>query len=78
MYRQTLARLGLPAAACLALEDSANGLRAAVSADLPTVITMNDFTAHHDFAGALRVLPNLDGIGLTQLREWHAQSRAPA
>lgn len=78
VYRQTLARLGLPAAACLAVEDSANGLKAAMRAGLPTVITMNDFTAHHDFGGALRVLPSLEGIGLPHLRQWHAQSRLAA
>lgn len=74
VYRQTLARLGLPASACLVLEDSANGLKAARKAGLPTVITVNPFTAHHDFSGALRVLPNLEGIGLPELREWHHQA----
>lgn len=72
VYLQTLKRLGMGASECLALEDSANGLKAARSAGLATVITQNDFTAHHDFAGALRVLPSLDGVGLAQLRQWHA------
>lgn len=76
VYQQTLARLGLAASTCLALEDSANGLKSAMQAGLSTVITPNDFTAHHDFTGALRVLPSLEGVGLAQLREWHAQSRA--
>lgn len=74
VYHQTLARLGLPAAACLVVEDSANGLRAALKAGLSTVITVNAFTAHHDFGGALRVLPSLEGIGLPQLRDWHGQT----
>ena len=73
VYLQTLQRLGMQASECLAIEDSSNGLRAARSAGLATVITQNEFTAHHDFAGALRVLPSLDGVGLTQLRQWHAQ-----
>lgn len=73
VYLQTLQRLGMPAGECLAIEDSSNGLRAARSAGLATVITQNEFTAHHDFAGALRVLPSLDGVGLTQLRQWHAE-----
>jgi beta-phosphoglucomutase-like phosphatase (HAD superfamily) len=72
VYLQTLKRLGMGASECLALEDSANGLKAARSAGLATVITQNDFTAHHDFTGALRVLPSLDGVGLAQLRQWHA------
>ena len=75
VYQQTLARLALPAAACLAFEDSANGLVAARTAKLATIVTPNDFTAHHDFTGALRVLPDLAGVSVAQLREWHAQSQ---
>jgi len=71
VYVQTLARLGLPSGACLALEDSSNGLRAAVAAGIKTIITPNNFTSHHDFTGALRVLPNLEGVSVEQLRTWH-------
>lgn len=79
VYLQTLARLGLPAEQCLALEDSANGLAAALGAGLPTLITTNEFTAHQRFDGALRVLPSLEGIGLNRLVSWHATARrAPA
>ena len=73
VYAQTLARLGLPSAACLAIEDSSNGLRAAVAAGLKTLITPNPFTAHHDFTGAMQVLPDLAGVKVEQLRAWHAQ-----
>lgn len=72
VYEQTLQRLGLCARQCMAIEDSANGLQAARRAGLPTVITHNPFTHHHDFTDALRVLPSLQGVGLAQLREWHA------
>lgn len=72
VYQQTLARLQLPAADCLAFEDSANGLQAARGAGLATVITPNDFSAHHDFSGALRVLPSLQGARVADLRAWHA------
>ena len=75
VYQQTLARLAVPAAACLAFEDSANGLMAARTAKLATIVTPNDFTVHHDFTGALRVLPDLAGVSVAQLREWHAQSQ---
>ena len=71
VYVQTLTRLGLPSGACLALEDSSNGLRAAVAAGIKTIITPNNFTSHHDFTGALRVLPNLEGVSVEQLRTWH-------
>lgn len=77
VYLQTLARLGLPAAACLAFEDSANGLAAARAAGLATIVTPNEFTAHHDFTGALRVLPELAGVGVAQLRAWHAGAQGP-
>ncbi|WP_096671579.1 HAD-IA family hydrolase [Polaromonas sp. AET17H-212] len=72
VYLQTLSRLKLPAAACLAIEDSANGLRAAAAAGLPTIITQNSFTGHHDFSGALCVLPDLAGCTLAQLAGMHA------
>lgn len=72
VYLQTLSRLQLPASACLSFEDSGNGLRAAMAAALPTVITPNAFTAHHDFSGALAVLPDLSGCSLAQLTSLHA------
>lgn len=71
VYTQTLTRLALTGADCLAFEDSSNGLRAAVSAGLPVIVTPNSFTAHHDFAGALKVLPDLSGTTVEQLRVWH-------
>lgn len=72
VYLQTLQRLQLPAADCLAFEDSANGLQAARGAGLATLVTPNAFTAKHDFTGALRVLPSLQGVTLADLRGWHA------
>lgn len=72
VYLQTLNRMQLPATECLAFEDSANGLNAAVGAGLPTIVTPNAFTAHHDFARALRVLPSLQDTTLADLHAWHA------
>lgn len=74
-YLQTLQRLHLPAAQCLAFEDSANGLRSATGAGLQTIVTPNAFTMHHDFAGALHVLPDLRHATVSRLREWHASPR---
>lgn len=70
VYLKVLADLGLSAADCVAFEDSANGLAAATAAGLPTVITPNRFTAHHDFRGALRVVPDLTPVNVARLREW--------
>jgi HAD superfamily hydrolase (TIGR01509 family) len=72
VYTQTISRLGLTGAECLAFEDSSNGLNAAKSAGLPVIVTPNSFTAHHDFSGALQVLPDLSGTTVEQLRAWQA------
>lgn len=72
VYLQALERLGLPAAACLAFEDSASGLRAALAAGMDTVITPTAFTRHQDFSGALRVLPSLAGVAVHRLVAWRA------
>jgi HAD superfamily hydrolase (TIGR01509 family) len=72
VYRQVLRQLNLPAAACLAFEDSGNGLRAATAAGIATVITPTAFTQDHDFSGALRVVPDLSRVRVAMLRDWHA------
>jgi len=74
VYLQTVRRLQVAASDCLAFEDSANGLNAAQAAGLATVITPNRFTEHHDFTGALRVVPDLRDTRIATLREWHAQA----
>ncbi len=51
-----LEQMNLEPAAALAFEDSGNGIRASVGAGLPTVVTINDYTRHHDFGDALLVL----------------------
>ena len=59
VYQWVLQRLGLPAEACLAIEDSSIGLTAARAAGLPTVITVSSYTAGENFDGALTVLSDL-------------------
>ncbi|MFP8834356.1 HAD-IA family hydrolase [Hydrogenophaga sp. XSHU_21] len=78
VYLQVLRDLRLPASACLAFEDSRNGLQAARAAGLPTVITPTGFTAHQRFDGALRVLPDLAGVTTDDLRAWLGPQRAAA
>lgn len=73
VYLQMLDALSLPNHACLAFEDSSNGLRAARGAGIATVITPTHFTAHHDFSHALRVLPDLSGVRVTDLIAWRQQ-----
>ncbi len=64
IYYYTLAALELPAAACLALEDSANGLRSALAAGVPTLITQCYYTREDDFEGAALVVDQLGEPGL--------------
>jgi HAD superfamily hydrolase (TIGR01509 family) len=72
VYLQVLHAMKLPASACLAFEDSANGLRAATAAGIATVVTPTAFTRDHDFSGALRVLSDLGRVRVAMLRDWHA------
>lgn len=72
VYLHMLHALGLSPAACVAFEDSGNGLRAASAAGIATIITPTGFTAHHDFTGALRVLPDLGETSLAHIQAWHA------
>ena len=76
VYLQMLDALKLSGAQCLAVEDSSNGLRSASAAGIPTLITPNRYTEHHDFSAAMRVIPDLSHAELAQLRAWHAQHRA--
>lgn len=59
IYNWVLERMQLPPHACLALEDSGPGLKAARGAGLPTVVTVSDYTRDHDFKGAAIVLSDL-------------------
>jgi beta-phosphoglucomutase-like phosphatase (HAD superfamily) len=59
IYLWVLQQLGLPASACLAFEDSGNGLRAARGAGLATIVTDGEYTADHDFSDACVVLSDL-------------------
>jgi len=77
VYLQMLSALGLPAWECLAFEDSANGLAAATAAGIPTIITPTEYTAHHGFETALRVLPDLNDVTVADLRQWHAAASLP-
>lgn len=63
IYLWALDKLGLDAAECLALEDSENGVKASVGAGLKTVVTVNDYTLHHDFSGVVAVLSDLGEPG---------------
>jgi HAD superfamily hydrolase (TIGR01509 family) len=90
IYTYTLEKMQLTPQQCLAFEDSLNGIRSTNAAQIPTVVTVNDYTHQDDFTGAKLVLNELgepdstirvlsgqyDGhyITLDGLRKLHAQA----
>ena len=74
VYLQMLDAMHLPPQACIAFEDSHNGLLAARAAQLATVITPTHYTADHDFSGAMRIVPDLTHVDLPRLRTWHTET----
>ena len=63
--------LGIKPEQGLVLEDSLNGLIAAVSAKIPCLAIPNKITAHLDFTDAVNTIPSLEGVGISKLKEWH-------
>ncbi len=59
IYTWAMAQMGLPPEACIAFEDSENGIRSARAADLATIVTINDYTKTHDFSDAVLVLDHM-------------------
>jgi HAD superfamily hydrolase (TIGR01509 family) len=84
VYLQTLVRLDLPATGAVAVEDSANGVQAAVAAGLRCVAVVNGYTRDQDLSAAVAVCDDLarpggvsvlrgearwaDGVTVTMLR----------
>ncbi len=63
IYLRVLEEMALSPDACLALEDSANGLKAAMAANVATVITPATYTLDDDFSGALAVISDFGEPG---------------
>lgn len=63
IFVYTLETLDLAPEECLAIEDSANGLRSAMAAGLKTLVTVSDYTSKERFAGAALVVDNLGEPG---------------
>jgi len=59
IYHWVLDQLGLSAQQCIAIEDSENGLKSALAAHLPTLITVSGYTRLQNFSGAVAVLSDL-------------------
>ena len=59
IYELAKKSLGLPVHECMVIEDSRNGLLAALGAGLPTLVTTSTYTVDEDFSGAVKVVPEL-------------------
>jgi HAD superfamily hydrolase (TIGR01509 family) len=59
IYLLAARSLGVAPARCVVIEDSNNGLRAALAAGMHCIITMSSYTANEDFSGAAKVVPEL-------------------
>ena len=56
IYNWALEQMNLKPEACLAFEDSLNGIKSSLAANLKTLITVNGYTKDDDFSGAVLVL----------------------
>lgn len=63
IYDYALREMHIDADACLAFEDSGNGIRSSQGASLATVVTINDYTRDHDFSGAALILDHMGDPG---------------
>lgn len=62
IYLLALRELGLAPADVVVVEDSGNGLRAALAAGLTTVVTVSSYTVDEDFTGAALVVTSLGDV----------------
>lgn len=59
VYLEAMARLGVTPAGVVAIEDSANGVHAALAAKLRCVAVVNGYTRDQDLSGAMAVLDDM-------------------
>lgn len=59
IYDYVLKEMDLKASDCIAFEDSLNGIKSSLAADLKTIITYNGYTQLDDFSGAMLVLDQI-------------------
>jgi beta-phosphoglucomutase-like phosphatase (HAD superfamily) len=63
IYHWVLREMGLSSSACMAFEDSANGLKAGLAAELTTLVTVSLYTQGEEFNGVVAVLSDLGEPG---------------
>ena len=67
IYLDALRQLDLPPDACLAIEDSRNGLMSAFKAGISTIVTPGIYTEGQDFSEAELVVPDLNSVAIAEL-----------
>jgi HAD superfamily hydrolase (TIGR01509 family) len=60
IYLSVLAHLRISASACLAVEDSHNGLLSALAAGIATLVVRSNYTRNQEFPGAALVVDSLE------------------
>jgi HAD superfamily hydrolase (TIGR01509 family) len=76
VYLETLARLDVPASGAVAVEDSANGVQAAVAAGLRCVAVINGYTREQDLSAATAVLDDVARSGGVSVLQGDQELRA--
>lgn len=69
VYIKALKDLKIAPHRCIAIEDSENGLKSALAAKVPTLVTLSDYTREQDFTGALDVVNDLAGETVETLKQ---------
>jgi len=67
VYLQTLEQLGLPAANCVAIEDSRNGLLSAHGAGIATIVIPDPYTYDQNFDEAALVVNDLGSFDFSMI-----------
>ena len=80
IYDLAKKKLGLDGRDCVVIEDSRNGLLAAVGAGMPCLITTSTYTKEEDFGEAFKVVPELGDAPnvLVTLRDLQAAAQRAA
>ncbi|MCP4334221.1 MAG: HAD-IA family hydrolase [Gammaproteobacteria bacterium] len=71
-YLLAVQRLGVDTSECIAIEDSENGVTAAVSAKIPCVAISTPMSKYHDLSKSMRTFGNLN-----EARVWITENYRP-
>lgn len=77
IYTYTLEKMNLQPEECLAFEDSRNGICSTNGANIPTLVTINEYTAEDDFTGAICVLSELGEPNQGAIKVHQGQLESP-